>query len=241
MTVDSDTPAVIELASVSKKYGALRPLRIDQLTVAADERIALSGLDQPAAEVFVNLVTGASLPDTGSIRVFGRSTLDIADSSDWLSTLDRFGIVSDRAPLIDALSIVQNLAMPFSLDIEPPPDDIREQAVRLAGEAGLTPDLWDKPLGDLDPTSRVRVRIARAFALNPSIILFEHSSATLPRPQVTAFAREVRGIVEKRGVASIALTMDPDFAAGVATRILTLDAGSGRLTEKRSSRIRFWS
>ena len=118
--VDSGAAAV-ELSSVSKQYGALRPLRIEQLSIAPDDRIALVGLDQPAAEVFVNLVTGASLPDAGTIRVFGRSTLEIADSADWLSTLDRFGIVSDRAPLIDALSIVQNLSMPFTLEIEPPP------------------------------------------------------------------------------------------------------------------------
>ena len=50
--------------------------------------------------------------------MFGRSTLEIADSADWLATLDRFGIVSDRAALLDALSVVQNLAMPFTLEID---------------------------------------------------------------------------------------------------------------------------
>jgi len=169
VTADSHPAAAVEITSVSKQYGALRPLRVEQLTLGVDDRIALVGLDQPAAEVFVNLVTGASLPDAGVINVFGRSTLDIVDSSDWLSTLDRFGIVSDRAPLIDALSIVQNLSMPFTLDIEPPSTDIREQATRLAGEAGLGPQTWDRRVGDLDAVERVRIRIARALALNPSI------------------------------------------------------------------------
>jgi ABC-type transporter Mla maintaining outer membrane lipid asymmetry ATPase subunit MlaF len=233
--------AAVELTSVTKQYGALRPLRIEQLTIAPDDRIALLGLDQPAAEVFVNLVTGASLPDTGTIRVFGRSTLDIADSSDWLSTLDRFGIISDRAPLIDALSIVQNLAMPFTLEIEPPPPEIRDQAIRLAGEAGLGPLTWDKRVGEVDAVSRVRIRIARALALNPSIILFEHASATLPRPDVSTFGRELLAIVEKREAAAIAITMDTEFAGAVATKTLTLDAATGRVTEARSSRFKFWS
>ena len=96
-SADSRPAAAVEITSVSKQYGALRPLRIEQLTVGRSDRIALVGLDQPAAEVFLNLVTGASLPDAGVINLFGRSTLDIVDSSDWLSTLDRFGIVAARA------------------------------------------------------------------------------------------------------------------------------------------------
>jgi ABC-type polar amino acid transport system ATPase subunit len=238
---DSRPAAAVELTSVIKQYGALRPLRIEQLTIAADDRIALLGLDQPAAEVLVNLVTGASLPESGMIKVFGRSTLDIADSSDWLSTLDRFGIVSDRAPLIDALSIVQNLAMPFTLDIEPPPPDIRQQATRLASEAGLGPEMWDRRVGDVDPVSRVRIRIARALALNPSIMVFEHTSATLPRQSVSTFGREILTMVEKREAAAIVLTMDAEFANAVASKTLTLDAATGRVAEARSTKFKFWS
>jgi ABC-type polar amino acid transport system ATPase subunit len=240
-SVDSHSAAAVAITSVSKQYGALRPLRIEQLTVGVADRIALVGLDQPAAEVFVNLVTGASLPDAGVINVFGRSTLDIVDSSDWLSTLDRFGIVSDRAPLIDALTIVQNLSMPFTLEIEPPPADIREQATRLANEAGLGPEAWDRRVGDLDAVERVRLRIARALALNPSILLFEHTSATLPRESVSTFGREILTIVEKRQAAAIALTMDSEFASAVAAKTLTLDAATGRVTEARPSRFKFWS
>jgi len=240
-SADSPTAAAVEITSVSKQYGALRPLRIEQLTVGRSDRIALVGLDQPAAEVFVNLVTGASLPDAGVISLFGRSTLDIVDSSDWLSTLDRFGIVSDRAPLIDALSVAQNLSMPFTLEIEPPPPDIREQATRLAGEAGLGPEMWDRRVGELNAVERVRIRIARALALNPSILLFEHTSATLPRPSVSPFGREILAIVEKRQAAAIAITMDPEFATAVASKTLTLDAASGRIAEARSSRFKFWS
>lgn len=240
-SVDSHPAAAVEFTSVSKQYGALRPLRIERLTIAAGDRIALVGLDQPAAEVFVNLITGASLPDAGVINVFGRSTVDIVDSSDWLSTLDRFGIVSDRAPLIDGLSIVQNLAIPFTLEVEPPPPEIREQATRLAGEAGLGPEAWDRRVGELGAVERVRIRIARALALNPSILLFEHTSATLPRPSVFPFGREILTIVEKRQAAAIALTMDPEFASAVASKTLTLDAATGRVTEARTSRFKFWS
>src|SRR5512139_3851110 len=90
---------LLEIISISMQYGALRPLRMEQLSLSSGEHVAIMGLDQPAAEVLINLVTGAALPDAGHVRVFGRSTADITDSTDWLATLDRFGIVSERAAL----------------------------------------------------------------------------------------------------------------------------------------------
>ena len=49
------------------------------------------GVDGGAAEVLVNLVTGASVADRGVVRVLGRSNADIVDGDEWLASLDRFG------------------------------------------------------------------------------------------------------------------------------------------------------
>jgi ABC-type transporter Mla maintaining outer membrane lipid asymmetry ATPase subunit MlaF len=238
---DSAISAVLELSSVSKNYGALRPLRIERLVVTPGQQVAIAGLDQPAAEVFINLITGASLPDSGTVRVFDRATADIVDSSDWLSTLDRFGIVSERAALLDMLSVVQNLAVPFSLEIEPPPDDIRRQALDLAREVGLSESTWERRAGDLSAASRQRVRLARALALGPEILVLEHPSASIARGDVAPLARDVRTVAERRGIAAISLTADGAFASAVAPRTLTVDPATGRLTEPRFGKIKFWS
>jgi ABC-type transporter Mla maintaining outer membrane lipid asymmetry ATPase subunit MlaF len=234
------TPPLVEFSSVSKQYGALRPLRIEALEVAAGEQIAILGLDRPAAEVFINLITGAGLPDAGSIAVFGRPTAEIGDSLEWFSTLDRFGIVSERAVLLESLTVVQNLAVPFSLEIEPPPDDIRRQAIALAREAEVPESMWDRPAGELDSAGRLRLRLARALALSPSVLLLEHPSAGLARDAVARLGGEVRALAERRGTAAITLTMDREFASAVAARTLTLEPATGRLTADRFGKIRFW-
>jgi ABC-type transporter Mla maintaining outer membrane lipid asymmetry ATPase subunit MlaF len=227
------TAAVVELADISKQYGGLRPLRIASLVVGADDRLAIVGVDLAAAETLVNLVTGASLPDAGEVRAFGRSTAAIADSTEWLALVDRFGIVTERAVLLDALSVVQNLAMPFSLDIEPPGEEVRERAVALAAEVGLAPDVWDRPVGELDGALRLRVRIGRALALDPAVMLLEHPTAVVERGAVGALGRDVRGIAERRRIALLTLTADEEFAALAGARVLQLDAASGRLAERR--------
>lgn len=227
------SPPVLELSAVSKDYHALRPLRIADFRIAAGEQVAILGFDRPAAEVFINLITGATLPDAGEVRVLGRATSEIVDSADWLATVDRFGIVSERAVLLDQLTVIQNLAMPFTLDIEPPPDDVRVRATGLAREVGLVEAVWDLPVGQLDAAGKVRVRLGRAIALEPAVLLFEHISASVKRDEVGSLGAQLRAVAAGRGVALIAMSADEPFARAVAARVLALDPATGRLKEPR--------
>ncbi len=227
------TPAALEIAGLTKDYRGLRPLRIQQLTVAVDDTVAILGFDQASAEIFVNLVTGATLPDTGTVHVFGHATSSIADGTEWLQTLDRFGIVTERAVLLDQLSVIQNLAIPFTLEVEPPPDDVRQLAEAVAGEVGLPAECWSNAVADLDGDGRTRVRLGRALAANPALLLLEHVSAGLPPQGASALGGDIRRIAAARRIAVVAATADETFARGVAARVFTLEAASGRLVERR--------
>jgi putative ABC transport system ATP-binding protein len=229
-------PAILELSGVIKDYRGLRPLRIAALSVAAGEHVALVGVDQVAAEVFINLVTGATLPEAGDIHAFGRPTSAISDSADWLATVDRFGIVSERAVLLDQLTVIQNLAMPFTLEIEPPPDEVRRRARALAREVGLLESGWERPIAALDAAARVRLRLGRALALDPAVLLLEHASAGLSAQDAGTLGADIRSIAARRGAAIVATTLDEGFARAVAGRVLKWEPATGRLAEQRSGR-----
>ena len=222
--------AALEISGVVKDYKGLRPLRIEQLTALPGEQIALFGLDAPAAEILINLITGTTLPDRGEIRVFGERTSDIQDSDAWMTFVDRLGIVTERAVLLDALSVAQNLAIPFSLEVEPLPLDLRTRAVTLAHEVGLAASLLDSPVGGLEQTARLRVRLGRALALNPVLVLIEHPSSNVSRDQIAPLGRDIRATMTKRGATAITLTADKDLAQAIADRALKLEPGTGRLT-----------
>ena len=224
---------MLVLDGVSRQYGGLRPLRIQQLTVGAGEQVALLGFDQPSAEVFVNLVTGAMLPDVGQVTLFGQPTSAIADSRAWLAIVDRFGIMSERAVLLDQLTVIQNLAMPFTLEIEPPPADVQERAARLASEVGLLEPTCDRPVADLDAAGRARVRLGRALALDPAVLLLEHVSAGLETQVAGRLAATIRAAAAARNAATVAITADDRFAAAIAPRVLVHDPATGRLSPAR--------
>src|SRR5687767_1117216 len=126
MSPITEPSVILDVRDVVKVFGGLRPLRLKKLRLEAGDCIAVAGLDAPAAEVLVKLLTGASLPDSGTIEVLGRRTTAITDESDWLAWLDHFGIVSNRAVLLESSTLAQNLALPFTLEIEPVPPDIAE-------------------------------------------------------------------------------------------------------------------
>ena len=229
--------AVLTISGVRKQYRGLRPLRLQALTIGPGERVALSGFDASAAEVMVNLVTGASVPDEGSVTVGGRTTHSIADGEEWLSSLDRFGIVSPRAVLLDAATLLQNLAMPLTLQIDPMPRDIEEQARALAAEVGLESAIVERPIAGLDAAARARAHLARAIALGPSLLILEHPTVGFAPGQSKAFGETVARVTSARGLATLIISEDAEFSTAAADRRLALDAASGEL---RAPRRRFF-
>jgi len=224
---------IVRLSAVRKPYNALRPLRLNDLVIAAGERVALSGLDAGAAEVLVNLVTGASVPDEGDVQILGHSTAAIADGDEWLASLDRFGIVSPRAVLLDAVSLLQNLAMPLTLQIDPIPDGVAATARSLASEAGIEDSWLERPVAGLPGAVRMRAHLARAVALGPALLILEHPTATLDTWEGRSFGEAVARVAAARNLAALIISEDAEFAEAAATRRLSLHAASGDLKPQR--------
>jgi len=219
----------IELAGVVKRYGAERPVRIAKLAVGRRDRLALTGLSAAAAEVFVNLVTGAALPEEGDVRVNGRNTRDIATDTEWLASLDRFGIVTERAVLLENMSLAANMALPFTVSIDPMPDEVHAQVQALADEVGLDRKRLRGPASAMTAEERVRAHLARALGPNPQILLLEHPTAHLDPAAAESFGATLKTLSEARAIGWVALTDDRRFARAAGAEWLLLDAGSGTI------------
>ena len=220
---------MIRLTSVTKHYGGLRPLRIESFELLPKQRVALLGFDRAAAEVLVNLITAATLPDSGDIEIFGSPTHLITDSDTWFRSLDRFGILSDRVPLVDELSVEQNLALPLSLDVGNMSADLRDRVARIADEVEITGDARGRSMAGIDATTRMRVRLGKALALDPPVLLAEHPNADVPSDEVGRLASVLKSIAGTREIAMLILTADRGFATAVSNRVLTLKPSTGEL------------
>ena len=80
--------------------------------------------------------------------------------------------------LLEGSTLLQNLAMPFTLEIEPVPEPIAQRVAELAGQCGIDPGRWlGVRAGELPADVRVLAHLARALALNPEFIVVEHPTA----------------------------------------------------------------
>lgn len=221
--------ALLEIRGLVKDYQGLRPLRIRELTVTPGTIVSIAGLDALAAETFVHLVTGATLPDEGQVIMFGQDTRAITDGEAWLKSLDRVGMVTARGILIGAFSVLQNIAMSFTLDVDPVDPRVVPQAGALARDVGIDPGLFDLPAGKVAPDIQMRVHLARALALGAKLLIAEHPSAALPRGSVAAFGADLAKAAQSRGLGLIAVTADDALAKAIGGQRLELVPATGEL------------
>jgi predicted ABC-type transport system involved in lysophospholipase L1 biosynthesis ATPase subunit len=220
---------LLQLRDVTQEYGSLRPLRVKAFTLRAGQRIAILGMDQGAGEVLVNLITGATIPRTGEVRAFGRVTTDIQDSDTWLEALRAYGLLSVRTVLIEQLTVVQNLAIPLTLDVDPLPAALATQMRQLAEDVGLSASLLEQRPPALSPLDLQRVRLGRALALEPRLLVAEHPTAPLEGTDGEALARDMSRIVARRGMAALYITADRAFAQHAADETVILKPATGDL------------
>lgn len=223
------TAPLLEVSGLVKDYQALRPLRIRSLTLTSGDIVTLSGLDAIAAQTFVNLVTGATLPDSGDIKLFGQNTKVVTDGDAWLKSLDGIGMVTSRGIVIEMFTVLQNIAMSYTLEVDPIDPAVLPKAVALAREVGLADEIMETPSGRTQPDTHMRIHLARALALGPRMLMAEHPSASLPRETVSAFGADLARLARSRGLALLALTADDELAKAIGGQRLELVPATGEL------------
>jgi len=225
------TEPLVAVRDVVKDYKGLRPFRLQSLDLSAGDVVTLTGPDRLMASVLTDLLTGTTVPDSGEIEVAGHRTRDIADHDAWLSFLDQFGLVNDRVVLLEALTVAQNLAVPLTLELDPMPASVRARVEQLAAAVDLPGDILDQPVAPHGVAVSARVRLGRAIALDPRILVIEHPTADLPRDAAAPLGKTVRQLAAARGLAVLAVSSDAAFCELAATRRLSWRPGDGSVSE----------
>ena len=221
---------IVQMTGVVKARPGPAPLRVANLTIALGDRLSIAGLAADEAELVLNLITGASLPDEGTVLVAGHDTRAIATDTEWLRSLDRFGIVTDRAVLVGGLTVAANLALPLTLSIDPMSDEIRARVEQLASDVGLPKGGLLGPASALDAHLRARVHLARAVATDPQVLLLEHPTARFTTPDASAaFGITLARVADALQLGWLALTDDDVFARASGARRVKLEASTGRI------------
>ena len=86
------------------------------------------------------------------------------------------------------MTVAQNLAISFDLELEPVPPEIMARVAALAAEVGIDAASLETRVADAAPLLRAQIYLARALALDPAILVLEHPTANLSPDEAKAFA-----------------------------------------------------
>ena len=172
-----DTQPAVELHKVSKAFGALRVLDEVSLMIPAGRGFCILGRSGTGKSVMLKHIIGLMKPDAGRVLVEGHDITGL--SSRALSPIrQRIGFLFQNAALFDSITVGENVAFPLRRHTTLADEEIRTRATSLLGQVGLARDYETMP-ADLSGGMRKRAGLARAMALEPSILLADEPSAGL--------------------------------------------------------------
>ncbi len=173
----SDPAVAIRLDHVSKAFNGRAVLDDVSLDVATATAFCLLGRSGTGKSVTLRHIIGLVAPDSGHVYVEGHDVTSL--SSDALASVRiRMGFLFQNAALFDSLSVRENVAFPMRRHTRMSEADILTRVRARLAAVGLERDM-DKMPSELSGGMRKRVGLARAMALDPSILLVDEPGAGL--------------------------------------------------------------
>lgn len=216
---------VLAMLNVARSYsdgdGAVDALRGIDLEVAAGEFVAVMGPSGSGKSTLLTIAGGLEEPSSGSVHVNGRELSAMSRDDRARVRRGEIGYVFQELNLVDALTAVENVALPLELG-----GFSARKAQVLAAEALTVVGLVDKQGRFPDALSggeRQRVAIARALVGKQSLVLADEPTGALDSVNGEQIMRLLRQACDE-GAASVMVTHDAQLAAW-ADRVLFLRDG----------------
>lgn len=177
---------MIEVANVSKSYGAVQALQNVSFTVESGQIVGLLGPNGAGKSTAIKIITGYLQPDGGSVQVNG---LDVLTQTREVQA--HLGYLPENTPLYPDLSVQAYLRLMADLREIPPakqPALLSQAIYATALEPYLT-----RPIAHLSKGLRQRVGLAQAIFHQPKLIILDEPTVGLDPTQVV----EMRTLIKR--------------------------------------------
>jgi putative ABC transport system ATP-binding protein len=222
----SDPRPIVDLASVSVRYGAgdreVWALRDVSFEVRGKEMVTVRGPSGSGKSTLLNVITGIERPTSGSVVVDGHDLLRISGNE--IARLRRRSVacVFQFFNLLGTVNAWDNVALPLRAD-RVRGKQLAERVDRALAAVGLERRSRHYP-DELSGGEMQRVAIARALATDAAIILADEPTGNLDSARGREILDLLRTAVDRDGRAVVLVTHDP-VAASYGDRTVLLNDG----------------
>jgi nitrate/nitrite transport system ATP-binding protein len=211
----SEKPFLI-VENLAKRYSGLTVFENLNLKVQRGEFVCLIGHSGCGKSTILNVIAGLDRASEGYVFVNQREVVRPG--------LDR-GVIFQNHNLLPWKSALQNVM--FSVRARFPEwsrEQVRAHSLEYIGMVGLTGAEHRRP-AQLSGGMRQRVGIARAFALQPQLLLMDEPFGALDALTRSVMQDELLRIWAKAGQTAFMITHDVDEAIYLADRVLLMSNG----------------
>ncbi len=203
----------LELKDIQKSYrepdGTELPvLNVEHFLLGDTEQMALVGASGGGKTTLLNVISGISSPDRGSVTLDGTNVTRMPEPMRDRFRAERIGFVFQTFNLLQAFSALENVLLGMSFSGR---KVSRTRAKELLEHVGLGGRLGHKP-AQLSIGEQQRVAVARALANKPSLLLADEPTASIDVANQENILNLIRKSCEEEKVALLLVTHNLDIA-----------------------------
>lgn len=215
---------MIEVKKLYKSFNGQHVLKGIDMVIPDGKITAIIGASGGGKTVLLRHLIGLVKPDSGQVIVDG---VDINRISriELNKFRERFGMLFQNAALFDSMSVLANVAFPIREHNKNISDDecveLAKKKLSLVGLSGAE----EKMPSELSGGMKKRAGLARALAMQPSIILYDEPTTGLDPIITRAIDDLILSVQGKLHVTSILISHDISSVFRVADHIAMLHHG----------------
>jgi len=226
---------LLEIHDLTMTFGGLKALDRVSLSVEEGEIVSLIGPNGAGKTTVFNIVSGNYNPSAGRIMFRGRP---LHGQAMWKIARQGIGRTFQNIRLFNSLTALENvrisltarlrysvlgsvLLLPSSRAAE---ERFNSRALEVLSVVGLD-HRAETVASSLTYGQQRRLEMARALALEPSLLLLDEPSAGMPTHETLELMETVKGFRDQ-GITIFLVEHDMKMVMGISDRVIVLDNGA---------------
>lgn len=215
---------VIDVKSLKKTYDPKAGAVLDDvsLRVGKGSIHGIIGRSGAGKSTLVRCLNGLVQPTSGQVFVAGREVSKLEGRNLRQARRD-ISMIFQHFSLLSSRSAAANIALPMEL-AGVPHETIRKRVTELLDLVGLNGKADAYP-SELSGGQKQRVGIARALALEPSVLLSDEATSALDPETTEQILALLKDINRRLGLTIVLITHEMDVVRQIADHVTVLEGG----------------